>query len=562
MVADIVRSGAGLLTAPLLAAARAARRAATSSRCVLDVRVGPLPDVRARTLFLESLLRAGRDPAVKAVRLFVDGAPGGWASVGDLAAVIRALREGGTAVWACLEAPGNAAMVLASACDRIFLVPTGEVGLVGVGAELTFFGALLDRLGVRPDFEAAGAYKSFGEPFTRTYASAANREAVGSLVAELQRQVVTSLAEGRGLAPEAVLDALAHAPLSARDALERGLVDELAYPDQVHDALEDAFGEGIRTLDFDTWARADLGIFALERVGQGGRMVAVVHLDGPIVMDKGGRGTAIRAHKVVKTLERLRRWDRVGAVVLHVNSPGGSALASDLLWREVDLMVREKPVVACFEDVAASGGYYLSAPVSEIVARPGTLTGSIGVFGGKLVLGEGLRRVGIHTQPLAAAPNAHVFSPSRRFDDGQRERFRASLQRFYDGFVERVAEGRGRPVDEVEPHCRGRVWTGVQARDRGLVDRYGTLREAVARARALADLPPDAPRGDVNTLPRRSVVQWVAQRALPGAARAALPVDTGPVMRALGLDVPPGLQVVLEHPNQPLALLPYELGVR
>jgi protease-4 len=287
--------------------------------------------------------------------------------------------------------------------------------------------------------------------------------------------------------------------------------------------------------------------------------VAVLHLQGPIVLEESGRSPSIQARKVLPILRRLREDEGVGAVVLHVDSPGGSALASDLMWREVDQLRRSKPVVAAFEDVAASGGYYLSAPAQEIVARPTTLTGSIGVFGGKLVMAEGLRKVGVHSQEILGAPNANLFSPSRHFTADQRQRFKASLQRFYDGFVERVADGRGVDEDEIEPHCRGRVWTGRAALERKLVDRHGDLEHAVDRARILAGLTPGAfLRQDISgyrpplmsRLAQRAMRTTVAAEALGWAEQLVL----GPVR--------PLLEVVARHQGQVLAMLPFDLRPR
>ena len=260
---------------------------------------------------------------------------------------------------------------------------------------------------------------------------------------------------------------------------------------------------------------------------------------------------------MVPILRKLREDERIAAVVLHVNSPGGHATAADMMWREVDAMRKEKPVVACYEDVSASGGVYMCAPASEIIARPATLTGSIGVFGGKPVAGEGMRRLGVHTHEVSEGPNATMFSVSRRFRDGERERFRAMLQRFYDGFVERVANGRNADVDEIEPHCRGRVWTGRQARERNLIDRYGDLYDAVERARSMAGLHHggfvrmdfDA---DPKTLSQKLVARYMKE-AMPNAARLAT--------RYLPASLPIA-QVALEYPAQPLAMLPWDIELQ
>lgn len=539
------------------------QRASSSRNTVLDLRVTRQADIRSRSLLVERLLRVADDADIKAVLLRIDAPPGGWAATGDLRDAILALREAGTQVHALLESPGNGAMYLASACDHVFIVPTGEVGLLGIGAELTFFGAALEKLGIKPDFEAAGAYKSFGEAYTRTFASMANQEAMGSLIEDLHRQLVAGIAAGRQLTIEEVETALEAAPLSAAEAHDRDLVDTLAYDDEVRTWLKSEYGEAMKLVGFEGWSRRDFAIQQLENAGEAGKSVAVVHLDGPIVMDRGGRQSNIKARRVVEVLRGLRKNDNVGAVVLNVNSPGGSALASDVMWREVELLGRDKPVVAVFEDVAASGGYYLAAPAAEIFARQGTLTGSIGVFGGKMVVGEGLRKLGVHTQRLDGDSNALVYSPTRPFNDVQRERFRASLQRFYDGFVQRVATGRKRDVDEVEPHCRGRVWTGADARQRGLVDTLGTLLDAVKRARELAELPKSARRLDIPTMPRRTLLQWVVQKVAPSfGTAAAVPPALARLAEAMGARWTPALELVTSEPGTPLALMPFEIELR
>ncbi len=541
----------GLLLIPPRIALSGLHRLATGRKAVLDVTVERAPGLLARERLRMGLRRAGDDPRVVAVLLRLREAPGGWAACQDLRAVVQELRQKGKRVYAFLESAGNALMAVASVCDRVFAVPTGEVGLVGVGVELTFFGQALGRLGITPDFEAAGAYKAFGEPFTRSFPSPANLEATRELVDDLQDQLLVAIAEGRGRPIEAVRELFARAPLAAETAREAGLVDELLYEDQLEGWLQDHHGPGTRLRPFRGYAGRARWLERLASVGGGGGRVAVLHLEGSIALEEGSR--VLSARTVVPILKRLREDEQVGAVVLHVDSPGGSALASDLLWREVDLLAKVKPVVASFGDVAASGGFYLAAPAREIFALPGTLTGSIGVFGGKLVLAEGLRQVGVHNHPVLAAPNAAVFSAARGFTDDQRLRFRASLQRFYDGFVRRVAEGRKRPTEELEPHCRGRVWTGRAAAARGLVDRTGGLDAAIERARELAGPRARGRRTDLSGRDE-SPLAWLAQgllhRVVPGA-----------VLRLSRRVSSPALECALAHPAEPLALLPFDVDV-
>lgn len=561
-MSPVLRIAKGIAAAPLGFLAGRVQRVATGPQAVLDLEVEAVDDSLQRQLLFHRLRRAADDPNVAAVLLRIREAPGSWAACSDLRDAIAALRSAGRAVYAWSESPGNREAWIASACDRVFVPPIGDVALVGLGVELTFFGAALSRLGVEPDFEAAGAYKSFGEPFTRSYASPANHEAVEHLVRDLQSQMLADVAAGRGLSVEAVEALVERAPLSAEEALEGGLVDALLYPDQLDAWLEQHHGSASKRVAFDTWARLDAAVEWSRRVSAGDQ-VAVVHLQGPIVMDERGRQASIAARKVVPLLQALRKDDDVGAVVLHVNSPGGSVLASDLIWREVEQLQQIKPVVASFEDVAASGGYYLAAPAAEILARPGTLTGSIGVFGGKLVAGEGMRKLGVHTQAISAAPNANLFSPSRPFTDAQRSRFRGSLQRFYDGFVQRVAAGRRCAADSIEPHCRGRVWTGRAALSCGLVDRHGGLHEAIERARSLAGMQPGSwRRRDVPTY-RPPLLARLLERnlggVLPGSQVAWL-LDA--VTRAVGPRLAPLLGVLVQHEGEPVAMLPYDVQIR
>ena len=271
----------------------------------------------------------------------------------------------------------------------------------------------------------------------------------------------------------------------------------------------------------------------------------------------------IRSRDVVPALRALTEADEVAAVVLHVRSGGGSAFASDLIWEAVRVLSEKKPVVASFHDVSASGGFYLAAPVREIFVRSTTLTGSIGVFGGKLVLRDALRRIGVTMVPMATQPGALRMSPTRPFNDDERERFRASLQHVYDGFVERVATGRGRTVEEIEPHCRGRIWSGPAALRVGLVDRVGDLFDAVARAAELADLGSGWRRVDMTTRPESMFMTAVRALLRRQGLGVAAPDPVGAVLtRLLGPARAERVELLANHPGEPLAMLAEELELR
>lgn len=549
------RAAAGVAAMPARWLSFGMHRLATGSHALVEVVIKPQSELLDRQTLIEQLTRMAHDPAVAGVVFRFDGSPGGWAAATDLRASIALLSRCRKPTVALLENPGNVELWLGTACDHVFLVPTGQVMAIGIGAQLTFFAEALSRVGIVPDIEAAGEFKAAGEPMTRRFASAANRTATGALINGIHERLIDGISESRDLTSVAVTDAVARAPLSAQEALDVGLVDALKYPDQLGEWLEDEFGSRCGRVGLARWSRWS-GLDERLSHAAANEHVAIVHLQGPIVLGEQPGAVSIAARAVVDLLAGLREAANVRGVVLHVNSPGGSAYASDLIWRQVERLVREKPVVACFEDVSASGGYYLSAPATHIVARPSTITGSIGVVGGKPVAAEALRKLGVHVETLSASPNAGLFSPTARFTDAQRERFRASLQVMYDGFVQRVAGGRRRSIDVIEPHCRGRVWLGSEAASIGLVDQLGNVDVAVAQVEKLASR--SLTRIHMAGHVRPSWLSRQAQRVMRDAIPVGVRAIGGPVVGALG----PASLAWLACPGQPLALWPYDLDIR
>ncbi|MFZ5478138.1 MAG: S49 family peptidase [Myxococcota bacterium] len=490
-------------------------------------------------------------PEVRGLRVRVQHAPGGWANLASLREAFAAVRRAGKLVVFELEQCGNGELYLASVGDRVWIRPMTTLHVMGVGASMRFAGAALAKLGLRFDMEAAGAYKSFGETFTRSFATPENREAIGELVRDIQDELERGIAEGRRIEVAAVREAIADAPLDPEEAVARGLVDGALYPDAVLAELERMFEKDFARMPFWAWHRVHAGKARLESWMEGQKQVTVVHLEGPVVDGDGVPGQpSIAARPVCKALEELAEDDEVAGAVLAIKSPGGSATASDLVWRAVQKLQEKKPVVAVFGDVAASGGYYIAAPAAEIIARANTLTGSIGVVGGKLVVGAALARLGVHTEHVLGAPHADYLSAEVPFDDVGRARFRAGLERFYRGFVERVAAGRRRPYDAVEPFARGRVWTGRRALEVGLVDRLGGVEDGVARVAALAGVH----------VPRRvDVFLATPPSRLMRLARSAMEAAV-PQLRLLPT-LPPEAMLLAESRGAPLVLLPWEIDV-
>jgi len=552
----------GLLAIPLSGLVRAWRRWQLGRRGVLTLTLSHDAPGRTKLDALAStvtLLRSmARDDLLRAVVIRARHPALGSAAVQELHGAVLELREAGKLVLVHLEQAGNQELALASAADRVFLTPAAEVMLTGVGAQLVFYGDLLERVGVTADLEAAGAYKSFGEPFRRAWPSTANREAVSALVDDLDAQLVDLLAQSRRVPPGRVVDLMQRAPVSAEDARDAGLVDALAYGDQVHDELETLLGQRVRPLSFRRYARWLAFERALSRWGHREQRVIVVHLEGPVVHGdepSGGSGVRMDADRVVPVLESLREDERTGAVVLYVDSPGGSALASDIIARSVRRLAERRPVVAVFGNVAASGGYYVAAGAAEIVARAGSVTGSIGVVGGKLTFGQGAALLGVHMEPVVAHDGALLFSPWRAFTDSERTRFRQMLARTYDRFLEVVARGRRRSVEEIEPYAQGRVWTGRQAQEHGLVDHLGGLQLGVERARKLAGLPPRPPVYHVRFPPPRF---RILSQLLGRRAQVASPDLQGMLLVSLGA-AGARLDLLRRAPGAALAVLPWVL---
>jgi protease IV len=487
---------------------------------------------------LEALEVAASDPRVEAVVAKVDAPAETWAHAQELHAAISAFRASGKPALAHAQSfseAGNAvlAYLVATAFDEIHLQPTGDVGVTGVASVQPFVADLLDKLDVVPQLEHRQEYKSAKNLFTERGFTAAHREAADRIVASLHEQLVEAVAAGRDLSTERAATLIDQAPHLAADALTNGLVDRLAYRDQT-------FAEARRR------AGAAATLVPLERYRSVVRRrqlrhprrptIALVHGHGAIGVGRsrpGAMGPSMGADTVVAGFQQAINDDKVRAIVFRVESPGGSAVASDAIWRAV-ARAREagKAVVVSMGGVAGSGGYWVSMGADRIVAAPGTITGSIGVVYGKLVTRGLFERAGITTDEVHRGDNALLMSTFRPFTDEQRAKNDAFLDRVYDAFVDRVAAGRGLDRGRVHDIARGRVWTGADALDRGLVDELGGYREALAAARSLAGMAPDAPI-KLEELPHRPLTERLGLRAPADPEARALLTGLGGLVRLL-----------------------------
>lgn len=421
-----------------------------------------------------------------------------WAAMQELRLGVQAFAASGKPTVAWAESIGDGtgdmtAYVLATAFDEIWLQPGGGVGVLGVGVETTFLRGALDRLGIEPQLDQRHEFKNAADRVMRHELTEAHRVALDRIAESIYSDAVAMIAAARGLDPTRVRELVDAGPRTAAEALEAGLVDSLGYRDEVYAAVRRRVGPDAELLFADRWRPRRAPSLPRPRSGH----VALVAVHGEIVTGRsrpGPRGRQAGSDSVGAALRAAAADRHVRAVVVHVDSPGGSAVASETIWREVcRLRDTGSPVVVSMGRVAASGGYYVACPADVVVALPSTLTGSIGVFGGKVVVSDLLDRVGLTTGTVSRGERALMYSARRGFTDDERERLGASLDAIYDDFVAKVAQGRRRPVAEIAEIARGRVWTGSDARDIGLVDELGGLRDAVRIARSRAGLPDDAP---------------------------------------------------------------------
>ncbi len=442
-------------------------------------------------LGLHELLRgAALDSRISALLVRVSALDVGAAKAAELREQILRFRESGKPTVALVEYAGTADYYVASACEHVYVVPEGMIVLRGVMADVPFLRGTLDKLHIEPDFIARGRYKTAPEMFTRTDMSPAQREVIDSLLDAMHAQLRDGIAESRGLGPQAVEALINRAVFRSQNAVQAGLADDVLYEDEVVEALEARTGGDLHPLAHTEYQRK-------ARFKQRGPRVAVVFATGEIVLGSSAGapsgGKSLGSDTMAEILREVREDEGVRAVVLRVDSPGGSATASDVIGREIELTREKKPVVVSMSDLAASGGYWISVPASRVVARAGTLTGSIGVWAGKFNLRGLYDWAGVHREIITRSENADLFSDYRSFSPQQRRMLRQELESIYEAFVSRVAEGRGLDPKQVDRVARGRVWLGVQAKEHGLVDVLGGFDRALQEARELAGIEADQP---------------------------------------------------------------------
>ena len=451
-------------------------------------------DVSTVRGFVEALRRASRDDRVRAVLLMPStlNVPY-WGKVQEMRDAVVAFRKSGKHVTAFLEFGGDREYYLASAADRVFLMPTSSLDLTGVASYEMFLRGTLDKIGAYPDFVHIGDYKTAPNQLTQKGFTPAHREMAQSLNRDMYDQLVAGIADARKKSENEVRDLLDKGPFVAKEALDAGLVDDLAYEDELDDRVPE-LGDGKATRrmeggDYQRTRPQSVGLRTRSRI-------AVLYVVGTIVSGRSGfdgvNGSVVGSETIIDQIRKIRDDASIKAIVLRIDSPGGSSVASDVIWRELKITRDEnpkRPIVTSMSDLAASGGYYIAMPTEAIVAQPGTLTGSIGIFGGKMVIGGTLDKVGVTTEAVVSGANAGIYSPFAPFTPAQREKVASFMDDFYRNFLTKVAESRKSTPEAIHAVAQGRVWTGRQALDHGLVDALGGLDAAVTLAKEKAKIP-------------------------------------------------------------------------
>jgi protease-4 len=460
-----------------------------------------------RTL-VDSIDRAGTDSKVDALVLRVTFLPdSGWGKVQELRDAITRFRKSGKPAYAHLEFAGNKEYYLATACSKIYAVPNAILDISGLKSETTFFANTLDKLGVQAQFEGVGKYKNAPNQFTESGFTEPHREQMEALLDSVYEQYVAGIRASRNKSADETQAAIDAGPYDGATALDAGLVDELLYADQLRERLKDS-----ESVSPGRYAKGSSKGFGFDRRPK----IALVYAVGEIVggESQGGPfgGQVAGSDTVASALKDAREDESVQAIVIRVDSPGGSGTASDVIWREVVLARKAKPVVVSMGDVAASGGYYIAMASDAIVAQPSTITGSIGVFGGKFTLRGLYEKMGITKEILTRGRNADLFSEYRPWDDEERAKFRGLMVSFYGEFIKKAAEGRKKSYQDVDAVAQGRVWTGTEALRHGLVDKLGGLDVAVGLAKERAKIARDQEVNLVVVPERKGLLETILER--------------------------------------------------
>ncbi|MCZ6679239.1 MAG: signal peptide peptidase SppA [Candidatus Poribacteria bacterium] len=505
-------------------------------------------DVR-RHQIEKTLKVAKRDSEVAGALIRLGTGGPGIGRIQEMRKTLLDFKSSGKKLIAYMNNCSTGNYMLASVCDQIVLHPSGEVRLIGLRSEVSFYKGVLDKLGIRADLEHVGEYKSASDLFTRDNMSEAHREVQNAILDDLYDQITHAIAEGRGWTQDHVKRLIDQGPFTAKQALEHGLVDRFAYRDELKEIAKDLTGKNHRLVKAGTYLKTDryeydweVPLPKIAIVEAKGMMVTGESFTDPLTGTRTmGSATIARAIRVV------RKDPSVKAVVLRIDSGGGLVIAADTIWRELMLLKKVKPLVVSMGDVAASGGYCIAVPAEVIVAEPGTITGSIGVIAGKYSLKGLYDKIGVHKEIIKRGRHADFYSDYGDYPPEEREIVLNQIQEIYDDFISKVADGRGMTKEAVDQIGRGRIWTGNQAKEIGLVDQLGGLDLALSIARKKAGL--ENKEVQLVRLPKQSLwEQWL------NAFRTA-----GSIISPTGWKPPTLVDALFRH--RTFLVMPYDVHV-
>jgi protease-4 len=481
------------------------------------------------------------------------GAAALWGKIQEVRDAITDFRRSGKPIIGFLEYGGQQEFYLATACDKVFLVPTSSLDLTGMANYELFLRGTLDKIGAYPDTMHIGEFKTASNTFTEHTFTPAHREMAESLNSDMYTQLIRGIANGRHKSEAEIRTLVDHGPFLPEDAVRAGLVDDVAYEDEIDDKVQ--LGKGkVNFLNDADYRRVSPTSLGLNR----GPRIAVIYATGVIASGESNydspSGQVVGADTMAESLRKARADSSIKAIVLRIDSPGGSAIASDVIWREVMLTRNVKPLIASMSDVAASGGYYIAMPAHAIVAQPATLTGSIGVVMLKFVIDGTLKKLGMNVEGVSKGRFADLYSPVRAFTPEERAKVQEQMQATYDTFVEKAAAGRNTTPERIDAIAQGRVWTGAQGKEIGLVDELGGLERALVVARQRAKIAPDSEVEIVVYPSRKSFYDFVRNPFGASERSTALAV-------LLGLRDPRPLQTLTAplqvfRRGEPLAIMP------
>lgn len=475
-----------------------------------------------------NIRKAKTDDRIDALLLRLDMLACDWAKVAELRDAVLDFRRSGKKAYAYIEeAPDfDKEYYLATACDRIVLHPMGWLGVNGIGGYVPFFKNAFDKLGIRAEFEHVEEYKTAYNQFTESGFTPAHREMMESLYGDIFDQYVAAVAAARKKTPEEVRALIDRGAFLGESALEAGLVDDLKYEDELQAMLRSG-GQKLARITSDEYSRVSPSAAGLGT----GRRVAVIYAVGPILSGESLPGS-IGGATLARWVRQAREDRTIAAIVLRVDSPGGSSVASDVIWREVFLAKKQKPIVVSMSDVAGSGGYWISMAAHKIVAQPQTLTGSIGVLAGKFDLSGLYDKLGVTAERLVFGKEADVYSSFRPFSPEEKKAVKYEILQVYQAFLEKAAQGRNLTRAEVDKVGRGRVWTGRQALGIKLVDELGGLSKAIELAKGLAGIGRDEEPRLVVWPKKKGFWSSIMGRRAVGASRGRL-TDIDAAVRTL-----------------------------